>query len=121
MGNVGVFWVWNGEVLASPVSLGAADQNRGFVDSPENHVDVWPRFQKQHSDLFDLEYFAIPRGRVVYNEATRRFTVYLDNALMKPGIQDELRIVFGLSESITDYERDDHYTTDLGDIERLFE
>lgn len=121
MGKVGIFWVYDGLVLASSVGLENADQSGSFFDSPENHVDVWPRIQRQRAELNGLEYFSVPRGRVVFNQDERRFTVYLDKVLMTPDIQEQIRVAFSLPEAETRFERDAHYTTDPEEIERLFE
>jgi hypothetical protein len=121
MGKIGIFWVRKDEVLRSTFDLATADEFHGVVDSPENHVDVWPRFQTRYSDLHELEYFALPRGRVVYNQSTARFTVFLDSVLMTPAIKTELLRAFSLTERTTDFARDSHYTTAAWEIDSLFE
>ena len=121
MSKVGIFWVYDGCVLASAVGLEDAERSGAFFDSPDNHVDVWPRIQRQRPELDGVEYFAIPRGRVVFDQDDQRFTVYLDKVLMKPAVQDKVRAAFSLPESGTRFERDVHYTTDSEEIDRLFE
>jgi len=121
MRKVGIFWVYNGRVLAFPVSLKDAYRCGSFFDSPENHVDVWSRILSQRPELDGMEYFAFPRGRVVFNENEQCFTVYLDKVLMIPSVQKRIRAAFGLPEARTHFEHDAHYTTDAEEIERLFE
>ncbi len=90
MSHIGIFWVHQGHILASPVSLDVAVVTSGIADSPKNHVSLWPQIQRKHPDLRDLEYLDVPRGRVVFYQRTQRFTVYLDKSLLKHRVKTDL-------------------------------
>lgn len=121
MSFVGIFWVWEEKVFAFPVALGDATRTGDHLDSPGTHDQLWEQVKRQAPQLRHDEYFSLPRGRVVYDTAQDRFTVFLDNVLMKPEIKRKLREAFQLPVRKTLFERDSHYTTDPKQLESIFE
>lgn len=118
--QVGIFWVFRGRVLAAPCPVAEGVEACDMVNGPHDHVDYWPVLQRQHPELADLEYEEVPRGRVVFSRADRRFCVYLDKKLHRPAVESRLVRVFGLPRSRTSFSTDPHYVTDPGELDRLF-
>ncbi len=118
--SIGPFWFHKQSVLAAMVEAKAVAPVDGLADYNVDHVDLWPKFQGEHPELRQMEYFEIPRGRVIYKMRTKTFTIYLDKVLMKPKIKAALVKAFDLPPSKTKFASDPHYTTDAEGIARLF-
>jgi hypothetical protein len=73
-----------------------------------------------HVALWDVEYYQVPRGRVVFNKAEHRFYVYLHKVLRKARIKRMIVEPFHLPLKQTVFRTDLHYTTDPDDLDRLF-
>ena len=120
--NVGIFWVYAGQVFGALTPLSEAELGiPGMLDSPQNHVDAWPRvrrFLPQH--LRDGEYFEIPRGRVLYSTTGLRAIVYMDATLHKKNIKAKVSKYFDLDQTKTSWRFDDHYTTSSTNLDDLF-
>ena len=87
-GNIGIFFVVNGAVIADAVPL---DQGEHYGDTIGfgGHYDFWlallpktPAEQLFKSHAYD--YF--PRGRVVYFKKSQNFRLYADRCISKIGI-----------------------------------
>jgi hypothetical protein len=59
--------------------------------------------------IASIEYDQWPRGRIVYETPARRFVLYADRRLQKPGIIDALKAAFGLNQAEVIVRSDDHY------------
>lgn len=78
--NVGIFWVYDGQVFGALTPLSEAELGTpGMHDSPQNHVDAWPcvrSFLPQH--LRDGEYFKSPEGGCYIRQlACRRSYIWM--------------------------------------------
>ena len=65
---IGIFWIHNNELIevhAEPIDAGVDDSM--FVNSSIDHYSFWNSL-KRSTDLVDLEYDEVPRGRIVYNK-----------------------------------------------------
>lgn len=91
------------------------------MDSRFAHIETWPVLQKRYPKLRALEYEDVPRGRVIYLQATKRFRVLMDKVLFQDGIKAAILDRFSLPNSRTSFVRDHHYTTDPRDLDRLFD
>lgn len=118
--KVGIFWVHRGKLLAAAVPVTEGVQSVDAINGQVDHVSYWPRLQKLHLELRDLEYEQVPRGRVLLLKATETFCVYMDKTLHKPKIKQALMREFGLPKSRTRFTTDSHYTTDPRELDRLF-
>ena len=58
----------------------------------------------------DTEYDEVPRGRVVYDTKTRKYTLYLDRCILKnKGLVSRITSGMNLPENNTDAATDSHY------------
>ena len=120
-GKIGIFWWHAGRLLASVCRLDEGDAADGRVDSRFAHIEAWPVLQKRYPKLRALEYEDVPRGRVIYLQATMRFRVLMDKVLFQHEIKAAILDRFRLPKSRTSFVRDHHYTTNPADLDRLFD
>ena len=118
--SVGIFWWWQGRLLAETVVLSQGEEFRGVVNGLQDHVQAWPQFQKQFPVLADMDYIEVPRGRVLYRRRTRKFVVYLDPSLAKPEIKAAIVSRFKLPARQTKFDFDPHYTTHPAVLDSMF-
>jgi hypothetical protein len=95
--RVGIFWVLNGEPLIDCAPLREGEPYGDHLTHPRGHAEVWERWQRNGTVLPDMEYEEAPRGRVMYNTKTRRFTLLADKCILRDKnvvrrIMSELRL-----------------------------
>ena len=125
MPQIGIFWLYKEQILgrASPVSAGE-ESCTGLIDSPKNHTDVWDEDRTLLTDFPELrgqEYFSIPRGRVLWNEAGRRAIVYMDSTLFNDRCKELIVNFFELDGWDVKWKMDAHYTTEPEALSVLFD
>jgi hypothetical protein len=123
---VGIVWdVRDGNgpprLVIDGTSLVEAEPYGDFLTHTRGHYEVWegwrqlgpaglvrrglPRAIAWH------EYEHFPRGRVVFNTRSRRFTLYADCKLQGRDMQLEVLGMFGLDPLFCDVRCDPHYRT----------
>lgn len=118
MVTIGIFWFWNGSVFgkAEPVEQGC-EGLPGLVDSNTNHADWWD----ESAAISGLEYFEVPRGRVLFHRATGKSIVYADRKILNDKGKQAVAGFFGLEVGKIIWKRDPHYTTSRAELGRVFE
>ena len=103
---VGPFFVIDGKVKALRTNINDGDINGDFVNSPVSHF--------QFANFLHLEdYGHYPRGRVIYNNKTNEFYVYIDKSLLNnKEILEQVQTKFWLICFNTVVKSDEHYTHD---------
>ena len=81
--RVGIFWMLNGEPLIDYAPLSEAEPYGDHVTHPRGHAEVWEQYQLGGVVPREMEYEEAPRGRVMYNTKTRRFTLLADRCILK--------------------------------------
>jgi hypothetical protein len=81
--HVGVFWLVGGKLLIDSTALSKAEPYGDHLIHPRSHIDVWALFQRNGIASIDMEYEEAPRGRVMYDTKTRRFTLLADRCILK--------------------------------------
>ena len=81
--RVGIFWVLNSEPLIDSAPLSGAEPYGDHLTHPRGHAELWERWQGKGAASPDMEYDEPPRGRVMYNTKTRRFTLLADKCILK--------------------------------------
>jgi hypothetical protein len=120
MGNVGIFWFYAGKPLGFAVPLQHGIDDGDFINGPDDHWSTWERVQRTVPALRTMEYYEIPRGRILYKTAEGRFYVYMDKVLHGNDSKHAILRHFALP-SETSFLTDIHYTTDPEELERLFD
>jgi len=110
--KMGIFWFYNRQVLgiAHDINLNDID-SLGLVDSPFTHVDYWQKIKSTRSELHDVEYEDIPRGRIVYNHHRHDLIIYLDETLLNKLIVNQIVEFFQLQPVTIKISKDLHYQT----------
>jgi hypothetical protein len=119
--KVGIFWIYRGRLLMTAVPVADGLTYGDAIHSRIDHVKFWPLLQRRIKALRDLEYEQVPRGRVVFQGAQNRFSVYMDTKLHSQHTKRLLLKEFSLPRGRTDFLTDPHYTTDAEELDRLFE
>jgi hypothetical protein len=119
-GDVGIFWVDQGQLIMASVPLADGIDDGRFVNGPYDHEPYWATVQRSHVHLWDVEYHQVPRGRVLFNKAEDRFSVYLDKVLCTTPIKRRILEHVHLPRKHTSFRTDLHYTTDPDELDRLF-
>ena len=120
IGRVGIFWVFNGKVLAATYPLQDGQKYGDAINGLTDHVKYWPQFQKRLPALRHLEYQDVPRGRVLFMRPTKKYHVYMDKVLHYLKTKRALLKKFELPLRTTRFLMDAHYTTDWEDLQNLF-
>jgi hypothetical protein len=118
-GDVEMFWVEQGQLLMAAVPVADGIDDGQFVNGHYDHDPYWATVQRTHMHLWDVEYFHVPRGRVLFNKAEDRFNVYLDKVLCTNPIKRMILAHFHLPRKHTIFRTDLHDTTDPDDLDRL--
>ena len=117
MPKIGIFWFYRGTVLGRAVDLAAGEQGvPGLLDSPDNHAALWENDRKLLAlfpELRGQEYFAVPRGRVLWKTAEQEAVIYLDAKLLNKEVQQKILDFFDLGEAKIVWRTDPHYSTGL--------
>ena len=102
-------------------SLAEAERYGDFLTHPRGHHDVWERWRRLGpaglarrglpAAIAWHEYEHFPRGRVVFDTTTDRFTLYADRRLQAPPILPRVLRAFGLDPARCTVRSDPHYRT----------
>jgi hypothetical protein len=107
--RVGIFWVVSGNPLIDSTSLSEAEPYGDNLTHPRGHAKVWEHYQRNGLVSREMEYEESPRGRVMYNTKTQRFTFLADRCILKHmGIVRSIMSEMNLPED-TAKDTDSHY------------
>ena len=81
--RVGIFWVVGGKPLIDSTSLSEAEPYADHLTHPRGHPEVWEQYQRAGAVPADMEYEESPRGRVMCNSKTQRFTLLADRCILR--------------------------------------
>jgi hypothetical protein len=119
--SVGIFWVVEtgpGEVrlLTAGCSLEAAEPYGEFLTFAGGHHTIWASWRKIKDPnealralVRTFEYEEWPRGRIVFDQKKKLFTLYADRKLMPPETIAQIQGRFALPPDKTRVETDFHY------------
>jgi hypothetical protein len=109
-GWVGIFWIYQNQVLADCVPWTEGESYGEFVNGLSDHCTHWATFQRQRPELRRHEYEQVPRGRVIYNTLTATFTAYGSERFIRSEAQRALVLrAFHLPPGQTRFVADEHY------------
>ena len=122
---IGVFWYHKGIVFGKATHL-ADGENTGcnFIDSPDSHTDIWDQdlsIRKGFNELYDMEYFKVPRGRVMWDLKNISARILMDSSLFEKAVKQKILQYFHLGKVPVSWSRDNHYTTNIDELSKLFD
>jgi hypothetical protein len=107
---IGIFYLINGRIVSEKAAVSTIKPSSAVRAYPRQHYDFWSELQKKDPDLYDLDCYALPRGRVLYNEKTRKVEVLADRHILE---KDRLRTLviqdFHLEKSDVQFKEDENY------------
>ncbi len=81
--QVGLFYVVDGKPWVEGAPWTENPRVSGFRTYGVGHPDFWMRLQQAGAAPRDLEYEDAPRGRVNYEDASGRFTLFADRCVIR--------------------------------------
>lgn len=124
MPQLGIFWVFNGQVIGRARPLGeGCERWPGLLDSPDDHITLWENrtLKKAHHHRAPSDYTEVPRGRVIFSTKENRAIIYLDELLSSAAVRKRIREFFDLQSTPVTWKQDPHYTTDPQKLNAIFE
>jgi hypothetical protein len=108
--QVGIVFVYKGKVFIDGTPVTEAESLGGqFKIHDRDHYKYWEQLRGMGAVPADVEYDEVPRGRVVYDTKSRKYTLFLDRCILKnkkllSRIMAQMSLPFE-----TETSTDDHY------------
>jgi hypothetical protein len=100
---VGIFWLIEDRLVLDTTLLSEAEPYGDCLTHGKSHIDFWTEQQALGTVPHDIEYEEYPRGRVVYNVKTERFTLYADRCILaRKSLVGEMKKTMHLPTAQTD-------------------
>jgi hypothetical protein len=80
--SIGIFWVHHRKIIAFGELVDTVTEIGGYKDSDLAHADMWTDVVKRHGKLAGKEYWAIPRGRVVFRAREKLFVIFASSSVI---------------------------------------
>lgn len=104
---VGPFFYINGAIKSAKTDVIKGNINDDFINCPISHFDYFQTLG------IDDDYGHYPRGRVIYNNKTNEFIIYLDKSLInKKEVIEQIMYLYRLKNQNTLVKTDEHYGHD---------
>ena len=81
--KIGIFYLIKGRILSEAVSVSTIEPSGAVRAYPRQHHELWSELQKKDPDLNELDCYALPRGRVRYNEKNKKFEITADQHILE--------------------------------------
>ncbi len=106
---VGPFFYINGQIKALKMDYTDGNFTDEFINHPTSHFDYFNLYNLDST----LDYGNFPRGRVIFNNETNEFYLYIDKELLdKKEIINGIKKLYNLTSSNVLILKDEHYTHD---------
>jgi hypothetical protein len=107
---LGIYWLVGTEVVAFSQPMNEVPSAAGFRDANVGHADLWPRVVARHPELRGLDYFVVPRGRVLYVEDGEIFRLFMPSReAKKKRLIERVIATFALPVAQVQVCQDRHY------------
>jgi hypothetical protein len=108
--QVGIFWLLGDRLIIDTTPMSGGEQYGDCLNHPKSHIDYWTEHQTLGDLPRDTEYEEHPRGRVVYNRKTGRYSFCADRCILrKKSIVTRVITAMHLPIESTDVLTDSHY------------
>lgn len=107
---VGPFFYIEGKFKYLKMDINDGKFDEQFINHPSSHFDFFNSFNLDDS----IDYGFYPRGRVIFNNFTNEFYIYVDNVLFnKKELIEEIKRIYNLTGSNNIVMKDSHYKHDF--------
>jgi hypothetical protein len=108
--EVGIIWLVGTKLLYDVTPLQDAEGYDKFKIHGRDHAAYWDKLLAAHEVPHGTEYDDYPRGRVMYDTQSRRFSMLLDGCIIKKkALVSKIMADMHLPSANTDVELDSHY------------
>ena len=84
--RVGIVFLYENRTFVESTLVDQGEACAGFVNHTGGHEVYWERLQSAGEVPEDEPYESVPRGRVVFNQKTREYLLYLDRCIVKRAV-----------------------------------
>ena len=81
--RLGIFWLVGGKLIMESAPISAAEPYGGQLTHPRSHSEVWQQYQRAGTVPADMKYDQPPRGRVMFDTRSQRFTLLADRCILQ--------------------------------------
>jgi hypothetical protein len=107
---VGIFWWFRGKLIFDASPLNRAEKYGDCLTHSRSHIDHWTGLQQRHEVPPEIEYEEAPRGRVMWNTASKRSLILADRCILRDkAVLDKIIRTMRLEAGGTDTGTDAHY------------
>lgn len=108
--HIGIFYLIKGRIIAQTAPVSMIKSSGGVRAYSRQHYKLWSEVQKKDPDLYDLDCYALPRGRVRYNDNTKKFEITADRHILEADrFINRIMREFHLEKSGVQFKEDEHY------------
>jgi len=98
--HVGIMWLVRDQLIFDSVPMREAEANGEYWDHPRSHIEVWEHLQRLGKAPRESEYEEFPRGRVIYDSASGKFTLLADKCILdRKDLIDQIKNTLHLPKS----------------------
>ena len=81
MGQVGIFWIIDGDIAGYGLESCAGGNYGDFKIYPGDHYGTWNDICRESQELLLYAYDYFPRGRIAYNTVKDLYLIYIDRCI----------------------------------------
>ena len=81
--RLGIFWLVGGKLIMESAPISAAEPYGGQLTHPRSHSELWRQHQRAGTVPADMKYDQPPRGRVMFDTRSQRFTLLADRCILQ--------------------------------------
>jgi hypothetical protein len=108
--HVGIFWLFRGKLVIDSTPFSEGEPYGDHLAFSRSHIDVWEQWRLGGKVPVESEYEEYPRGRIVFNTKTRRFSLLADRCILKDkSMVKKIMSAMTLPNKTTDTGTDAHY------------
>ena len=120
MMQVGIFWIYRGQLILKAVPLQEGLDDGDFINGPEDHLSYWDTVRRTHPALRSVEYDAVrAEGCCTTKPSSGATSIWIRSYTVMRSSRC-IRHHFALPAE-TPFYTDIHYTTTPADLARLFD
>ena len=108
--RIGIFYLIKGQIISETAPVSTIKPSGAVRAYRRQHYELWSEVQKKDPDLYDLDCYALPRGRVRYNDNTKKFEITADRHILeKDRFINRIIENFHLEKASVQFKEDEHY------------